>query len=203
MTVRAFLFDIGNVLIDWNPDNLLRKLLPDAAAIAEFRAKAVTQERILAMDRGQDWDTQLAEIAETAPEHLETARTYRARWVETVAGPIQETVDLMLALKHAGHPLYALSNYGVENFEKTVPVYPFLDAFDGRIVSGHEGVIKPEAEIFELARDRFALDPEATLFIDDRPENTEAAARLGFRTHVFTSPSAFSSELRDRGFVSR
>lgn len=92
MRIGAFLFDIGNVLIDWDPDNLLRRLLPDEAAVRAFRAEAVTQERILAMDRGQDWEGQLAEIAAEAPRRLETARAYRARWVETIAGPIPDTV---------------------------------------------------------------------------------------------------------------
>jgi 2-haloacid dehalogenase len=194
--IRGFLFDIGNVLVDWNPDHLLRKLLPDDTAIAAFRAEAITWERIYRMDRGQDWDAQLAEIADHAPRHLETARAYRARWVETVAGPIQETVDLMLSLKADGYPIHALSNYGAENFERTVALYPFLDAFDGRIVSGYEGLVKPEPEIFELARDRFGLVPEETVFIDDRPENTDAAAALGFQTHTYAEHAGLVEALR-------
>jgi 2-haloacid dehalogenase len=195
MRINAFLFDIGNVLIDWNPDHLLRKLLPDAAAIRAFRAEAVTQARILEMDRGQDWEAQLAEIEAEAPQHLQTAQVYRARWVETVAGTIPETVALRDAVRDAGWPVYALSNYGAENFERTRGVYPFLDGFDGRVISAHEGVIKPEPAIYRLCIDRFGLDPAVTLFIDDRPENTEAAEALGFQTHTYTCPEALRAEL--------
>lgn len=195
MTYDAYLFDIGDVLVRWNPDNLLRKLLPDEAAIRAFRAEAVTRERILKMDRGQDWASQLAEIAETAPQHLDTATVYRDRWVETIAGPVPETVDLKARLRAEGVPVYALSNFGAENFERSVAVYPFLNDFDGKIVSGYEELIKPEPAIFELARDRFGLTPERTLFIDDRPENTAAAAALGFRVHTFADPAALMDEL--------
>ena len=109
MKTETFLFDIGNVLIDWNPDNLLRQLLPDEDAIRVFREEAVTEERILDMDRGEDWDTQLANLEQEAPQHLSTAIAYRVRWVETISGPIQETVDLMLALKAKGYPIYDVS----------------------------------------------------------------------------------------------
>ncbi len=196
MTIDAFLFDIGNVLIDWNPDHLLAKLLPDGAAVQAFRQEAVTQARILEMDKGQDWSAQLDEIAAAVPHHLETARAYRARWVETVSGSIQDVVDLMARLKGQGYPIYALSNYGVENFKATLAVYPFLDTFDGRIVSGYEGLIKPDPAIFELAIRRFALDPTRTLFIDDRPENTEAAAACGFQVHTFTTPARLIEVLK-------
>lgn len=188
MKIDTFLFDIGNVLVDWNPDHLLRSLLPDDDAIRAFRQEAVTHDRILKMDRGQSWAEQLAEIAATAPQHLEVARAYGERWVETIAAPIQETVDLMLELKSEGYPIYALSNYGAENFERTVPAYPFLDAFDGRVVSAYEGVIKPDPAIYDIVIERFGLTPETTLFIDDRPENTDTAAAKGFQVHTFTTP---------------
>lgn len=195
MKTETFLFDIGNVLIDWTPDNLLRQLLPDENAIRAFREEAVTEERILDMDRGEDWDTQLATLEQEAPQHLSTAIAYRDRWVETISGPIQETVDLMLALKAKGYPIYALSNYGIENFEKTVPVYPFLDAFHGRVVSGYEGLVKPDPAIYDLAITRFDLDPETTLFIDDRAENTDAARAKGFQTHTFQAPARLTQAL--------
>ena len=201
MTFKYVLFDIGNVLVDWNPDNLLKKLLPDAAAIQDFRENAVTHDRILAMDRGQTWKVQLAEIAADCPQHLETARAYRDRWVETISGPIHGTVDIMAKLKAAGFPIYALSNYGVENFEATVKVYPFLEAFDGRVVSGYEGVIKPDPAIYDLVVQRFSVDPAQTLFIDDRPENIAAAKACGFRGHLFTDSDALAKYLAEAGIL--
>ncbi|HAE00781.1 MAG TPA: hypothetical protein DCL95_01610 [Rhodospirillaceae bacterium] len=201
MSIKYFLFDIGNVLVDWNPDHLLTKLLPDAAAIQDFRENAVTQDRILAMDRGQTWEDQLAEIASDCPRHLVTARAYRDRWVETVSGPIQGTVDIMTRLKAAGYPIYALSNFGAENFEATATVYPFLDDFDGRVVSGYEGVIKPDPAIYDLVVQRFSVDPAQTLFIDDRPENIAAAQVCGFQGHLFTDPDTLAQYLAEAGIL--
>ncbi|NMM46418.1 HAD family phosphatase [Rhodospirillaceae bacterium KN72] len=195
MTIDTFLFDIGEVLVDWNPDHLLRKLLPDDGAIRAFRQEAVTQQRILNMDRGQSWDEQWAEIEAHAPHHLDTAREYGMRWVETIAGPVQGSVDILTDLQARGFPTYALSNYGAENFERTVAVYPYLDTFDGRVVSGYEGVIKPEPEIYQLVIDRFKIDPARTLFIDDRPENTKAAEAFGFQTHIFTTPERLADHI--------
>ena len=199
MIVTCILFDIGNVLVDWNPDNLLKKLLPDAAAIQDFRENAVTHERILAMDRGQNWEAQLAEIAADCPQHLETAKAYRDRWVETISGPIHGTVDIMAKLKAVGYPIYALSNYGVENFEATVKVYPFLEDFDGRVVSGYEGVIKPDPAIYDIVIQRFSVDPTQTLFIDDRPENIDAAMACGFQGHLFTGTDELARALAQGG----
>lgn len=195
MTPRCFLFDIGNVLVDWNPDYLLQKLLPDADAVAAFRAEAMTEARILEMDRGQDWAAQLAEIAVAVPHHLDTAKAYRDRWVETIREPIAGSVTLFEALRAAGYPIYALSNFGAENFAMAEAVYPFLTHFTGRIISGHEGVVKPDPAIYRLAIDRFGLNPAETLFIDDRRENIDAARALGFQGHLFTTPDTLRDAL--------
>ena len=193
--IRTFLFDIGNVLIDWNPDHLLQTLLPEAGASQRFRDEAMTWERITEMDRGQDWPTLLREIEENTPRHLETATAYRERWVETVKGPIEPVIAMRDQLRASGFPVYALSNYGVENFERTEAVYPFLRDFDGRLISGYEGLVKPDPAIYKLAIDRFGLEPAETLFIDDRSENINAAKHLGFLTHHFTAPSHLQREL--------
>lgn len=201
MKTDAIIFDIGNVLVDWNPDFLLSKLLPDADAIARFRMEAVTERRILAMDLGQSWDDQLAEIEADAPQHLATATAYADRWVETISGAIQESVDLLRAVRARGIPVFALSNFGAENFAKTESEYPFLKEFDDRVVSAYVGMIKPDPQIYRLAIDRFGVDPAATLFIDDRPENIAAAVECGLQGHLFRDGATLRADLNARGLA--
>lgn len=196
MTIRAFLFDIGHVLIDWDPEYLLRKILPNDAAIKRFRDEVLTQDSILAMDRGQSWDFQLEACARNNPEHLRTLEQYRDRWIETLGEPIQAVVDLKAALLDLRYPVYALSNYGTENMAWSQQKHPFLAAFDGRVISGHVGMIKPELGIYRHTIDRFSLVPEETLFIDNMAYNTSAAAELGFKTHTFVDPNDLLSEIK-------
>lgn len=193
--INAFLFDIGAVLVDWDPDHLLKQLLPDAETVQRFRTEVLTQESILEMDRGQSWDFQIEACAKDKPEHLDILIQYRDRWIETVSGPIQPIVDLKAALREKGYRVYALSNYGTENMAWSQKAYPFLLDFDGRVISGHIGMIKPEPEIYSHVIDRFDLVPEETLFIDDKNYNTAAAEAFGFQTHVFTGSEALLSRL--------
>lgn len=201
MTPKSFLFDIGNVLIGWDPSVLIERLLPDEDARAAFREEAMTDQRILAMDRGQSWDELLAEIRRDAPQHHPTARRYAERWIETVTGPIDGSVATLRALRGRGWPVYAFSNFGTENFEAALPHYPFLNEFDGRVISGYEGTVKPETAIFRIAARRFGLSPAETLFVDDRPENVDAAARLGFAVHLFQGPKGLIDDLAARGIT--
>jgi len=201
MKIGSVIFDIGNVLVNWNPDHLLSKLLPDAAAIARFRAEAVTWQRISKMDMGESWEEQLAEIGDSMPQHLNTAQAYAERWIETVAGPIQGSVDLLESLRSKGVPTFALSNYGVENFERTEAVYSFLKNFDDRVVSGYVGMIKPDPQIFHLAIDRFGVDPATTIFIDDREENITAAVQCGLQGHLFRDSETLKADLTRRGLA--
>ena len=195
--IKTFLFDIGAVLVDWNPDHLLKQLLPNAEAVQRFRADVLTQDSILAMDRGQSWDFQMEACAKDHPDQLDTLIQYRDRWIETLSGPIQPIVDLKAALRAKGYPVYALSNYGTENMAWSQRAYPFLLDFDGRVISGHVGMIKPEPEIYQHVIDRFDLVPEETLFIDDKDYNTDAAAAFGFQTHTFLEPQALIDRLAD------
>ena len=197
--IDAFLFDIGNVLLAWDPERLMRELVADEAEFHDFRDTVMNDARLLENDRGRDWDDILAEIASEAPHHANAARAFRTRWLETITGPIEANVRLLHRLRAEGFPVYALSNFGVENFAKTEAVYPFLREFDGRVISGHEGMVKPEPEIYAHTIERFRLTPERTFFIDDRAENIEAARAHGIRTHHFHAPDALETDLRRRG----
>ncbi|MEQ8603803.1 MAG: HAD family phosphatase [Marivibrio sp.] len=181
----AYLFDLGNVVIRWRPERLLADILGGPEAAAAFSRAIDLPALILDQDRGLSVAGAEAEVARRAPECLAAFQEYERRWVETIDGEIAETVRFLEALRADGRPVFALSNYAAEHMDWSEPHYPVLTSFDGRIVSAHEGVIKPEREIFERAIARFGLEPGRTLFIDDRPENAAAAQALGFRAHVF------------------
>jgi len=181
----AYLFDLGNVVIRWRPDRLLADILGGPEAAEAFSRAVDLPALILEQDRGMTVGEAEAVVARRAPERLATFQEYERRWIETIEGEIAETVRFLDALRAEGRPVFALTNYAADHMIWSEPHYPVLTRFDGRIVSGREGVIKPEAAIFERAIARFALDPGRTLFIDDRPENAAAAKALGFHAHIF------------------
>lgn len=195
----AYLFDLGNVLIRWRPERLLADILGSAEAVRAFSDAIDLPALILAQDRGLSVAEAEARVAARAPQHLDAFRTYERRWVETIDGEIAETAAFLDALRSEGRPVFALSNYAAEHMVWSEPHYPVLTRFDGRVISAHEGTIKPEAAIFETAIRRFGLTPERTLFIDDRPENTAAARALGFAAHTFDMdrPHALAAALPD------
>lgn len=184
--IDAYLFDIGNVLVRWQPERLILDLCGgDPSAADAFAAAIDLRQLILDQDRGLSVPEAEARVAARAPEHLATFRAYERRWVETIAGTIPETVAFLRALRRAGRPVYALSNFAAEHITWSEPRYPVLKEFDGRVISAHEGTLKPEPRIYEIAIERFDLSPGRTFFIDDRPENIAAARAMGFHGHVF------------------
>lgn len=201
MSSQTFLFDIGNVLIDWNPRHLFNDLFPDPEELDFFLTEVCPQSWNEEQDRGRPWAEGLAEASARHPDYRDVIHLYFDRWLETVAGPIEETVALLDRLQEKGYPTYALSNFSWETFEQVEIVYPFLKSFDGRVVSGYEGLIKPDPAIFHLAIERFGLEPAETLFIDDNKANIEAAERLGFQTHLFTKPESLARQLKEGGLI--
>lgn len=199
---KAYLFDIGNVLLGWTPMPLIHDLLPDPRDAARFREEAMPMERIGRMDRGASWDEILAEIEADAPQHLRAARAYKKRWIETITHVIDPIVALRDRLREAGKPVYALSNFGAETFEEARAVYPLMERFDGMVVSAHVGYIKPEPEIYQIAIERFDLDPAETIFIDDLKVNIDAARARGFQGHHFTGPQGLLDRAEAEGWLS-
>ena len=198
----TFLFDIGNVLVDWNPRHLLKQLIPDSSDLDFFLTEVCPQSWNEEQDRGRSWTDGLQEAINRHPDYRETILSYYDRWLETVAGPIQGSVDILRELRSLGYQTYALSNFSRETFELTNAVYPFLDEFDGRLVSGYEGVIKPDPAFFHLAIERFNLTPQDTLFIDDSRPNIDIADKLGFQTHHFEHSDGLRKQLLTLGVIS-
>jgi 2-haloacid dehalogenase len=203
LATKAVVFDLGGVLIDWDPRHLYRKLLADEAAVEEFLATVCTPEWNAELDRGRPFAEGVAELVERHPEHAAAIAAYHERWPEMVAGDIPGTVEVLAELRAAGVPLYALTNWSAETFAITRGRFEFLEWFDGLLVSGEERVTKPDPAIFQLLLDRFGLDPTATVFVDDSAANVAAARRLGFDAIGFTGHEELRRELVARRLLPR
>jgi 2-haloacid dehalogenase len=193
--IEAVVFDIGGVLLDWDPRHLYRKLFADEEAMNRFLDQVCTMEWHQRHDRGYSVVESCEKLATAHPEHAELIRAWGHRGEEMVAGPIDGSVEILKELRRAGVACYALTNMERESYPRRVARYPFLSWFDGAVVSGFEGVIKPDPEIFRLLLSRFDLRPESTLVIDDSAANVEAARTLGMHALRFRSPAQLRAEL--------
>jgi 2-haloacid dehalogenase len=201
--VKAVVFDLGGVLIDWDPRYLYRKLLDDEAAVEEFLATVCTPEWNAEQDRGRPFAEGVAELVERHPVHAVAITAYHERWPEMLGGAVDDTVEVLAELRAAGVPVYALTNWSAETFGVARERFEFLEWFDGVLVSGEERMIKPDPAIFRLLLDRFGLDPGATFYVDDSEPNVEAAGRLGFDAVRFTTPARLRRDLEARRLLGR
>ncbi len=199
MTPTTVVFDLGGVLVDWDPRHLYRTLLPDEAAVETFLAEVTTPQWNAAQDAGRNWDDAVAILTEEFPEHAELIAAYHHRWVETINGQIDGTVDLLRQLRDAGIGLYALTNWSAEKFPHAQDRFEWLAWFEGIVVSGSEQIIKPDPRIFHVLLQRYGLDASAAVYVDDNPANVEAARALGFTSLHFTGPDRLAAELSGLG----
>jgi 2-haloacid dehalogenase len=199
---RAVLFDLGGVFIDWDPRHLYRKLFAgDAAAMEDFLANVCTSAWHEAQDRGKGIAEACAELAARHPAYAAFISAWEERNEEMVGGLLEGSIAVLAELKAQGVPCYALSNMERERWEWRLDNYEFLRWFDGYVISGLEGVAKPDREIFEIALGRFELAPAEVIFVDDRSLNVESAARLGIRSFLFTSPEAMRDVMVTAGLL--
>jgi 2-haloacid dehalogenase len=199
---QAIVFDIGGVLLDWNPRYLYRRLFDgDDAAMERFLADVCTMEWHHAHDLGVPPERTCTELAHAHPDQAELIWAWSRRSEEMIAGPIEGTVKLLAELKDAGVPLYALTNMERETYPLRRERYEFLRWFDGTVVSAFEGVAKPDAAIFELLLGRYDLDPETTVLIDDSPANVRAARSVGMQALEFESPERLRDWLVRAGLL--
>jgi 2-haloacid dehalogenase len=201
--IKAAVFDLGGVLIDWDPRYLYRKLLADEAAVEEFLATICTPEWNAEQDRGRPFAEGVAELVERHPAHAAAIAAYAERWPEMLAGEIGGSIEVLAELRATGVPLYALTNWSAETFVVARERFEFLGWFDGVLVSGEERMIKPDPRFFKLLQDRFGLAPEATFYVDDSEANVAAARRLGFDAVRFTGPGQLRRELAARRVFAR
>lgn len=201
MSVRAVVFDLGGVLIDWDPRRLYRKLLPDERAVEELLSTVCTQAWNERQDAGRSLAEGTAELIALHPHRADLIRCYYDRWDEMLGGALDGTVAILEELDRAGVPLYALTNWSAETFARGRGRFGFLDRFRDVVVSGQEGLIKPDPRLYRLLLARHDLAPGEALFIDDNPKNVEGARAVGMHAHHFRDPDALRAELVRRGLL--
>ena len=189
MTVKKFLFDLGNVLFDWNPERILKPIFNDDERMNFFINNISFPLLDTRCDAGITIEVAVNDAIKKFPEFEKEIKLYYPNHGNMVGGFFQKTVDVFYKIKELNYPCFVLSNWSAETYEGMEETYPFLKDFDGKIISGRDFLIKPDPAIYELAISRFNLIPEETLFIDDRLDNIEAAQNLNFQTIHLTNPS--------------
>jgi 2-haloacid dehalogenase len=201
-SIEAVVFDLGGVLIDWNPRYLYRQLFgADVAAMERFLSEVCTPEWNERQDAGRSWEEAIAEASARHPHHAPFIRAYRERWEEMLGGAIQESVRVLEEVRGAGKRLYALTNWSHATFPYALARYDFLGWFEDIVVSGREKLIKPDPAIFQLLLARAGVAAGRTVFIDDAQRNVQGAARLGFHTIHFRDPHQLRRELIEMGVL--
>ena len=196
------IFDLGGVLIDWNPRHLYRKLFNgDDAAMEHFLANVCTTEWNERQDAGRSFAEGTRELLPHHADKLELIEAFGKRFDEMIAGAVDGAVEVLAELKRADVPLYALSNWSAETFPPQRQRFPFLEWFRGIVVSGMEGVIKPDPRIFRILCERYAVAPESAVFIDDVARNAAAASVVGIHGIHFRSPEQLRRELAAVGIL--
>jgi 2-haloacid dehalogenase len=201
---KAVIFDLGGVFIDWDPRYLYRKLFgAHVGEMEDFLANVCTRAWHDEQDRGKPTAQACAELAAAHPEQAWLVNAWAERNEEMVGGIIEGSVGVLAELKAAGVPCYVLSNMEYESWQRRLKLYEFLSWFDGYVISALVGTAKPDREIFELALDRFGLQPADALFVDDNRANVAAAAEVGIQAVLFSSPGALRDVLVAAGLLGR
>lgn len=201
MTNRKLIpvFDLGGVLIDWNPHYLYEKLIPDEAERHWFLREVCPPEWNLEQDRGRNWAEAVAEACQRHPDQAARIEAYHTRWIEMIRGRIPDMLEIKNALQQAGYDLYSITNFSHEKLLWATKIWPELTDFKGQAVSGQLGLIKPDARIYRWLCETYALDPADCLFIDDVAENVVAAEKIGMRGHHFRDAAILRQNLHHLG----
>ena len=195
-TIKNIIFDLGGVLIDWNPQYMYRKIFTDTDQCKWFLENICTNDWNEQQDGGRLIKDANKELIEKYPEHKENIEAYYTRWEEMLNGPIEGTVSIFKELKeNKNFNIYALTNWSAETFPRALELYNFLHWFDGRLVSGEENTRKPFKEIYNLILTRFNLIANETVFIDDNLRNIKAAEEVGIKSIHFINPDQLKKEL--------
>jgi 2-haloacid dehalogenase len=197
--IQHIVFDIGNVLLRWDPELPFRRLIPDAAERRRFLTEICSPDWNLEQDRGRSWPDAEAERIDRFPEHEAMIRAWRANWQEMIPGSIEETTVILDELVSAGQDVTALTNFADDTFAEALERFPYLRQFRGVTVSGQVGLVKPEPEIYRLHAETFGLTPAATLFFDDTAVNVEAARQAGWQAERFVDPATMRADLARHG----
>lgn len=196
--IDTIVFDLGGVLIDWNPKYVYRTIFDTEEEIDTFLNEVCNMEWNVQQDAGRSLAEATESLVAQHPKWEKEIRAYYGRWEEMLGGAILESVDILESLKAGGqYRLYALTNWSNETFPIAFARYEFLKIFEGILVSGDEKLIKPDPAIYTLLFDRYKIDPATSVFIDDSLKNVEGAKTAGMRAIHFRSPMQMREELAE------
>ena len=201
-SIEAVIFDIGNVLIEWNPERYYDRVIGEErrrALFAEVDLHAINDR----VDRGEDFRDTIYDAAEQYPRWRAEIRQWHDNWIELAAPAIPGSVRLLRALRSRGVPVFALTNFGVGSFDYALTQYDFLAEFDRPYVSGRMKTIKPEPRIYEMVEEDCGIAPGNLLFTDDRAENIAVAAARGWQTHLFEGSEGWAARLVAEGLLTK
>jgi|SRR5436190_502003 len=203
-SIDAIIFDLGNVLIDWNPRYVYRKIFKSEEEVEWFLENITTLSWNENQDAGYPIHQATEDLVSTHPEWEPEIRAYYGRWLEMLGEAIHDTVEIFRQLKEKGnYKLYALTNWSAELFPHAKERFEFLKWFDGIVVSGEEKMKKPHAEFYKVLLDRYHLDPTKTIFIDDSLRNIKGAEAVGINGIHFHNPTQLKEELERYGIEMR
>ena len=194
--IKSIIFDLGNVLIDWDPRYLYHKLFQDEHEVEWFLENICDHDWNLKHDSGQLFSKGILEKSKKFPEYSGLINAWYQRWEEMLGGPIDESVEILSELKEKEVLLYILSNWSAETYPIAEKHFDFLSWFDGKIISGEVGIVKPDLGIYKLLIERYDLDPQQTIFIDDKLENIKAAEFLGIHGIHFQNSTKLRKDLK-------
>ena len=201
MTIKAVVFDIGNVLIEWQPERFYDSVIGETLRrdmFASVDLHAMNDK----VDLGHHFTETIYATAEEYPDWRAEIRMWHDRWIEMASPVIDHSVRLMNALQAKGMPVFSLTNFGIQSYDFAATHYPFLRAFDRDFISGHMAVIKPDAQIYQMLEDASGLNGADLIFTDDRADNIAAAKARGWNTHLFEGPQGWADRLVSEGLLS-
>ena len=191
-----FLFDLGGVFFDWDPDHFYKNVFENIEEREFFLAEVCNDQWNVQQDAGRSIAEAELELIPKFPHYEKEIKMYYKNHRKMIRGVFEESIDILKKLKDKNYDCYVLSNWSAETFEGMTDDYPFLKLFDGLLISGEDKLIKPDHAIYQLARDRFNLNPEETVFIDDKLENIQAAQEMNFKTIHLTDPNIIKTEIK-------
>ena len=202
MSIKAVVFDIGNVLIEWQPERFYDSAIGETRRREMFNAVDLHSMNEL-VDLGHPFTKTIYETAEKYPEWRDEIRMWHDRWIEMASPVIDHSVRLMKALQAKKTPVFSLTNFGIDSYDFAATHYPFLHDFDRDFISGHMKVVKPDATIYQMLEDASGLSGSELIFADDRPDNIDAANARGWKTHLFEHPKGWAERLVAEGLLTQ
>ncbi len=191
-----FLFDLGGVFFDWDPNYFFKNVFDDDEERKYFLTEVCNDQWNFQQDAGRSIAEAELELIPKFPHYENEIKMYYKNHRKMIRGTFEESIKVLRQLKDKNYKCYVLSNWSAETFEGIPIDYPFMQLFDGLLISGEDKLIKPDRAIYELAKKRFNLDPEETVFIDDKLENIEAAQKMNFKTIHLINPKNIEMEIK-------